>query len=53
MKKTVENFTPKLDKANTIYDMVYFKETGAYNKLMEEQYTEKVKQYLISYKEGW
>ena len=37
----------RLDKANTIYDMVYFKETGAYNKLMEEQYTEKVKQYLI------
>lgn len=37
----------RLDKANTAYDMIYFKETGAYNQSLVEQYSEKVKQYLI------
>ncbi len=37
----------RIDKYTSVYDIVYFKESGAYYDSLVEQYKEKVKQYFI------
>jgi len=37
----------RINKYNEIYDILYFKNSGIYFERLNEQYTEKVKQYMI------
>jgi len=37
----------RIDKYTHVYDIVYFKETGAYNESLVNAYKEKIKQYFI------
>lgn len=37
----------RMDSTNSAYDMIYFKNSGAYNQLMADTYKEKIKQFLV------
>ncbi len=42
------NLYVKINKYNEVYDIEYFKNTGVYYEYLVQQYTEKLKEYLIS-----